>query len=167
MKRDRPIFLVGFMGSGKSTFGRRLAEILQLSFEDTDESISRTAQKSIPQIFNRFGENYFRVLERNHFLLVNCKAAVIATGGGYPMYFNSMTELQSKGLVIFIDTNWDICFERIQADLLFSRPLAKNENDLKRLFDLRLELYSKANLRFDPKAESLAELSSKILAINS
>ena len=85
------IFLIGFMGCGKSSLGKRLARRLNYRFVDLDEEIERQTGRSIAEIFSRDGENYFRQLEANILRQIEWSMpTVVATGGGTPCYFDNM-----------------------------------------------------------------------------
>jgi shikimate kinase len=97
------IFLVGFMGSGKSTLGRRLARKIDYPFTDMDEDIENEEQKTISDIFREKGEDYFRKLENAYLQKINNdKNLVIATGGGAPCFFNNMEVMNKKGVTIYL-----------------------------------------------------------------
>lgn len=115
------IFLVGMMGSGKTTTGKLLAEELGLPFFDTDEIISSIAGMPVYGIFSAMGEKYFRDLE--HEVIENWKLAhgVIATGGGLPCHDGLMDLLNEKGRTVYLQCPEDVIFERIGNDP--ERPL--------------------------------------------
>ncbi|HLU87366.1 MAG TPA: shikimate kinase [Taishania sp.] len=97
------IILVGYMGCGKSTLGKQLAKRYNLQFIDTDLLIETETQLKIPEIFIRFGENYFRELERKTIeKLAKSDNLLISTGGGLPIYNNLMDELNKIGLTIYL-----------------------------------------------------------------
>src|SRR3546814_1085295 len=96
---DRPIVLVGLMGVGKSTVGKRLARRLGLEFVDSDEEIERAADHSIAEIFDRFGENSFRDGERRVIArLIDGPPRVIATGGGAFINDETRTLILKRGI---------------------------------------------------------------------
>ncbi|WP_256012947.1 shikimate kinase [Desertivirga xinjiangensis] len=97
------IFLVGFMGCGKTTFGKRLANKLSYAFVDLDKVIEAEVGMSIPQYFAEFGEESFRIKESE--ILKNTRFsdnAVVATGGGAPCFFDNMDWMNNKGLTVYI-----------------------------------------------------------------
>lgn len=97
------IFLVGFMGCGKSSLGKRLALRLNYRFLDLDEEIERQAGLSISEIFKRDGEHYFRQLEANILRQVEKSVpTVVATGGGTPCHFDNMDYINSNGVSVFL-----------------------------------------------------------------
>ncbi len=114
MRLDRPIVLVGMMGVGKTTVGRLLAAQLDVSFIDTDEEIERAADMAIAEIFERFGEDYFRDGERRVIArLINEGPKVIATGGG--AFINEATRalIKEKCHSVWIDADIEILVARV------------------------------------------------------
>ncbi|MEE4175897.1 MAG: shikimate kinase [Bacteroides sp.] len=97
------IYLIGFMGSGKSSLGRRLAKKLAYHFVDLDQEVENQAGISIPDIFLRFGESHFRELEQKALLQsVSHHKAVIATGGGTPCFFDNMKFINEHGVSVYL-----------------------------------------------------------------
>jgi shikimate kinase len=145
----RKIFIVGFMASGKTTFGQHLAEELNLPFVDTDALIEEKIGMSISDFFNQWGEKYFRRMERDvlYGLLSKQESFVCATGGGSVCQPDIMDWLNKTSETIWLDTPWDVIVKRLKS--ANNRPLA-NElslNDLKILFDQRISYYQKAKYR--------------------
>lgn len=98
------IFLVGFMGSGKTTLGKKLASSLHYSFLDMDERIESREGKTIPALFDENGAAYFRKAE-HHALQAICNEAVnrvVATGGGAPCYYNNMELMNKTGITVYL-----------------------------------------------------------------
>lgn len=97
------IYLVGFMGSGKSSLGKRLAKKLDYTFSDIDEEVEALAGISIPDIFLRHGESRFRQLEKEALhQTVHFHKAVIATGGGTPCFFDNMEFINTHGVSVYL-----------------------------------------------------------------
>jgi shikimate kinase len=139
------IVLVGFMGAGKTTIGKLLANSLGFSFIDTDEEIEKEEGVSIAQIFEKKGEGYFRELESEFIKNFSLSKCIIATGGGMPYHKDNMAKLKVLGTVLFINTPYDSIIERLKLNQ-DSRPLLKsslgNEKDeLLSLFLKRQETY--------------------------
>ena len=103
LKIPDKIFLVGLPGSGKSTFGKSLAKALKKEFIDLDAEITTSEKKSIPEIFNKEGEEQFRIKEQQnlHLVVENSSQFLLATGGGAPCFFDNMEYMKSNGYVIF------------------------------------------------------------------
>lgn len=143
---DRPLVLVGLMGVGKSTVGRRLAAILGRDFVDADEEIERAAQRSIPEIFEQFGEAYFRDGERRVIArLIEEHSGVIATGGGAFVNAETRALILDRAIAVWIDCAIDTLVERTSRKN--NRPLLKTGNPreiLTRLYEERRPCYAEA-----------------------
>jgi shikimate kinase len=131
MARNHIIYIIGFMGSGKTTIGRELALRLGWSFVDLDNKIEEHTGMSIPEIFSQNGEEYFREKERT--LLQNLKNlthTVISTGGGAPCHHDNMSLMLGTGLTIYLKLSTDELMSRL-AGSRGDRPLIMdldNEN---------------------------------------
>jgi shikimate kinase len=133
---DRPLVLVGLMGTGKSTVGKRLAARLHLPFVDADNEIERAAGLSIPEIFERFGESEFRDGERRVIArLIDGRPKVIATGGGAFMQDDTRALILERTTAIWLDADLDVLAERVgRRD--GSRPLLRNRDPRQALEEL-------------------------------
>lgn len=145
---DRPIVLVGMMGVGKSSVGRKLAGLLHRPFVDADEEIERAAQMSINEIFEQFGEAYFRDGERRVIarLIDDAdKPCVVATGGGAFVNEDTRRLILDKAIAVWLDSDVDTLVERVgRRD---NRPLLRQGDPreiLTRLRDERRPAYSQA-----------------------
>jgi shikimate kinase len=124
---DRPVVLVGMMGVGKSTIGRKLGQLLDLKFVDADEEIERAAQMPITEIFERFGEAHFRDGERRVIArLMEQGPAVIATGGGAFVQPETQALILERGLTIWLDCDVDTLVDRVTRK--DTRPLLRGGN---------------------------------------
>jgi len=146
---DRTIVLVGLMGAGKTTVGRRLARKLNLPFVDSDHEIEKAAGMSVAEIFECFGEADFRSGERRVIeRLLDGKPQIVATGGG--AFINEATRalIKEKGLSIWLDADIDVLVERTgRRD---TRPLLKTGDPkeiLTRLAKERAPFYAEADLK--------------------
>ncbi len=146
------IVLIGFMGCGKSSVGRRLALLTGHRFVDTDDLVTQQARQSIPQIFARMGEDGFRNIESGVLEdLVGVAGIVLATGGGAILRETNRATLKRIGTVAWLDADPDALFER--ATRSHRRPLLQTA-DPRRTFDelltTRREIYAgAADFRFD------------------
>ena len=124
---ERAIVLVGLMGAGKSTIGKRLASRLKLPFVDADHEIERAAGLSISEIFERFGEASFRDGERRVIQrLIDGRRKVIATGGGAFMQPETRALILERAIAVWLDADIEVLAERVaRRD---GRPLLKNRN---------------------------------------
>ena len=145
---DRPIVLVGLMGVGKSTVGRRLARRLGMDFVDTDSEIELAADHSIAEIFARFGEESFRDGERRVIArLIEGDPKVIATGGGAFMNDQTRALILERCVAVWLDADIETLAERVtRRD---TRPLLKDKDPLLLLRDLagqRNPIYAQAHI---------------------
>ena len=127
MKTNK-IFLLGFMGCGKSTLGKKLASKLRIDFIDLDQFIEKKENQTVQQLFKEYGESYFRELERdclNEVAQLSDKM-VIALGGGTPCYFNNMEVINQSGVSIYLKYNTGILASRL-INAKIDRPLLKGK----------------------------------------
>lgn len=148
-------YLIGFMGSGKTHWGRLLAERLGWPFVDLDAAIEAREGLGIGEIFARFGEPYFRRLEAECLRRTALwPDAVIATGGGTPCFFDNMDWMNRAGLTIFLDAPAEQLIARLKPER-DSRPLLKSLNDrqledfIRKKLQERLPAYRRAQILFD------------------
>lgn len=133
---DRPLVLVGLMGVGKSTVGRRLAAMLATDFVDVDEEIERAANRSISEIFTAHGEAYFRDGERRVIArLMEERRGIIATGGGAFVDPGTRRLILDKAIAIWLDCDIDTLVERTSRRN--NRPLLKTGDPRQILTDLK------------------------------
>ncbi len=120
------IFLIGFMGSGKSTIGRKLSEALDCPFVDLDEFIEKYAGKTISELF-AISQTHFRYLEYNALqkVIELHPGAVIALGGGTPCYFNNMTRILGSGKSLYLRVSPEVLLDRLKEDA--TRPLLQDK----------------------------------------
>lgn len=145
----KPIVLVGLMGVGKSTVGRRLAQRLSLGFVDADHEIEAAAGMTITEIFARYGEPYFRDGERRVIArLIDDTPKVIATGGGAFVNEQTRALLLEQTLVVWLDAEIEVLVDRVRRR--DTRPLLRDRDPgevLRELAALRNPLYALAHLR--------------------
>ena len=120
------IYLIGFMGSGKTHWGSQLSQKLNVPFFDMDEQIIKSEGQSINDIFEKFGEEYFRLKEKGilYAITESHPTFVMACGGGSPCYFNNIDFMNQSGTTVWLNTPMNILFQRllIEKD---KRPLLK------------------------------------------
>lgn len=164
---DRPVVLVGLMGAGKSTVGRRLARRLALPFIDSDSAIEDAVGLSAGEVFERYGEEDFRDGERRLVArLIDGGVRVIATGGG--AYINEQTRrlLNDRAITVWLDAPTDLLAERT-ARRPETRPmLNKGPRDeiLERLMEQRRPKYAEAHIRVRSMGGSHGEVVEAIVA---
>lgn len=163
----RVLILVGFMGAGKTSVGKRLAEILQWRFEDLDDSIQTRAGRSIEDIFRDSGEAEFRRYERVafHELLTESKGdlLVIALGGGTFVQSENVALMQRPDIAsIFLDAPVAELFERCQLQAI-DRPLRRDEPNFRELYETRRGAYMAASCRVETSAKSISQIAEEIV----
>lgn len=126
--KSSTIILVGFMGSGKTTFGMKLAKKMNYQFVDTDKEIEELVGMSIESIFNTKGEKYFRQLEKQYIQKLKVQNVVIATGGGMPCFYDNMEYLNKIGVTVYLEYSSQELFERLKNETV-NRPLLKHKSE--------------------------------------
>lgn len=154
------IFLIGFMGSGKSTIGHHLARQLEWNFADTDKIITTQTGLSIPEIFTRHGEQWFREKEREVLLsLLTMDNTVIATGGGMPCFADNMEIMNRSGITVYLFMSPKILTRRLihgntERPLLQDVPQEELLTFVEKTLVKRENFYTKAKITID--ADNLA-----------
>jgi shikimate kinase len=152
LKADK-IYLVGFMGAGKSTVARHLARRLDWKALDIDELIEQREHESVAALFARRGEAYFRGVERAVLLgQVEARHVVVATGGGTFADPQNRTVINRDGVSVWLDVPLDRLILRVPAD--GRRPLAADRAEFERLYFARRAAYEQAHIRIDAAAGS-------------
>lgn len=149
------IFLVGYMGAGKTTLGRALAAATGLSFIDLDNYIEQRYHKSIAQLFAERGEEGFRDTERRMLHEVgDFENAIISTGGGTPCFFDNMEYMNTQGTTVYLDVPVERLFIRLSI-ARSKRPLIKEKSDAELMafiveqLEKRAPHYGKAQYTFE------------------
>ncbi|MEY4432138.1 MAG: Shikimate kinase [Bacteroidota bacterium] len=169
----RKIILLGYMGCGKSTIAEKLSALIQIPFVDLDKSIEAKAEMTINQIFESFGEVYFRKLEHDVFveLLASPENQIIGLGGGTPCYANNHELLKSEGIVsVYLKASVETLFNRL-AHNKSKRPIVANKTEdelkefiAKHLFD-RSYYYNQAQYSVSVDGKSIDETVADIMKI--
>lgn len=165
------VYIIGFMGSGKTTAGKKLASALGWSFADLDETIEKEQKKSIEKIFSESGEEYFRRLE---YLALhsfdNARNIVISTGGGAPCYSGNIDFMKETGIIIYLKMNVDEIVRRLVGEQ-DSRPLVKGRKgeDLNQFIENKMRerepFYNQATITENGYAVDIQKLAEKIRGI--
>ncbi|MBS1656284.1 MAG: shikimate kinase [Bacteroidetes bacterium] len=163
------IFLIGFMGSGKSYWGRQLSQKLNLPFFDLDEQVVNSAGKSINEIFEQDGEEFFRLLEKDtlHIITESHDSFIMACGGGSPCYFNNIEYMNQSGTTVWINSSFATLIERLEKEKEH-RPLLRKmtREQMKafiiRKFSDRKIYYEQADVTVDDDQVSLDQFVEKI-----
>jgi shikimate kinase len=124
------IFLIGFMGSGKTHWGKQVAQKLSLPFYDLDEVIVVEEKRSITDIFGESGEEYFRSREKEVLekIVDENTNMVLSCGGGTPCFFNNIEFMKKYGTVVWLNTQVDVLLHRLMKERM-QRPLLKDLDD--------------------------------------
>ena len=155
----RKIFLVGFMGSGKSAIGRRLSYYLKMPYYDMDHEIVRQQGMTIPEIFEKYGEAHFRALETEFLKKFRNEACIIATGGGVAMKEENRKLMRRTGLVFFLDATFEDIYVRIRHDK--NRPIVQrtSKGELEQLYNTRRKHYREsAHIQVQTEGRSLRNI---------
>ncbi len=165
VKIDQPIVLVGLMGAGKSSVGRRLANRLGVRFVDADSEIEAAAGCSIPEIFERHGEAAFRDGERRVIArLLDGGPQVLATGGGAFMDAETRRRIRERAVSVWLRADLDVLVERCSRKR--NRPLLEGGDPraiLARLIDERYPIYAEADIVVDTVAGPHEEVVERIV----
>lgn len=173
----KPIFLIGYMGSGKTTLGRVLCEEMKLSFIDIDINIETRYHSTVSQLFAERGEADFRIIERNMlYEVAEIQNVVIACGGGTPCHFSNMEYMNQRGITIYLSVSVECLLQRLSVPTSKARrPLiaSKSKDELAQFIKLALQqrtpIYNQSQIVFDASsindeietlssAKSLAEI---------
>jgi shikimate kinase len=161
LKTDK-IYLVGFMGAGKTTLAQALARRLGWRAEDVDALIEARERRTVADIFAREGEPYFRSVERQViWSLLPQRHVVIATGGGTFIDPETRAAINADGLSVWIDVPLDVLLNRIPSD--GRRPLAADRVKMAVLYESRRLAYEQAQLRLDASLARPEELVEQII----
>ncbi|NLX72598.1 MAG: shikimate kinase [Bacteroidales bacterium] len=152
------VFLIGFMGSGKSTVGHLLARSIDWQFIDLDHYIEKTQKRTVAEIFASDGEQIFRQIEREALHQVaKFDKVIVATGGGSPCFENNMEFMNREGLTIYLELTPEVLMQRLK-DAKASRPLIAGKNEAELLDFIKSKLkereayYKKAAVTADATA---------------
>ena len=162
--RGRSIFLIGMMGSGKSSTGPILAEILKYKYVDLDVLIEKLTKKTIDKVFSDEGEEYFRDLETQCLQeIIKLPSVVVSTGGGVVLKKENWGILR-QGIIVWLDINKEIALNRLNSKDNI-RPLLKGNIDIKyeEIFATRKDIYAQADLRVEINNEGVKKVAEKSL----
>jgi shikimate kinase len=168
LKRTPGLYLVGFMGSGKSTIGRSLSDELGWCFFDIDQEIEEEQQCTIAQIFAERGEAAFRELEseilRRRVMHIEAgNPCVVALGGGAFVQQRNWEIIENNGVTVWLDCPLEIIHTRLGD--LSTRPLASDPVAMEKLFEARRPLYARADYHVKADREDPSEITRKILSL--
>jgi len=143
------IFLIGFMGAGKSTVGARLAQLLSIAFVDLDSRLEEQTNMSIPEVFAELGEREFRRLESEALRRLSMRAEdlVIATGGGTATRQVNVELMRATGTAVWLDLPFETILERLDVAGRGARPLFSSPAEAEALYRERRQSYAAAGIR--------------------
>lgn len=166
------VFLIGFMGSGKTTFGKKLEAKLKLNFVDLDEQICiQNEIESINSLIELKGFDYFRQTESETLKSLLIENSLVSTGGGTPCYYDNLDWMKQNGTVVFLQVDEGVLLSRLKNTNLEERPLLKglDEERLKTFITEKLKdrmpFYEQAHFVFNPVNEKMEVLVEKILKL--
>ncbi|MDT8855779.1 shikimate kinase [Paracoccaceae bacterium Fryx2] len=163
----KTVVLVGMMGAGKTAVGTQLARMLGVPFLDSDEEIVRAAQRSIPEIFERDGEPFFRARESEVLArLVAGPPCVLSTGGGAFLSQANRSAIAGAGVSVWLRAELDLLWQRVRHKS--SRPLLRTPNPretLRGLYEARVPIYAMADLTVDAEHDlSIEDMATRVIA---
>jgi len=160
--RTDKVYLIGFMGAGKSTVARALGRRLDWRVEDIDDRIEAREGRTVAAIFAREGEAYFRAVERKVLVdVLPLRHTVVATGGGTFVDPENRAAINRDGLSVWLDVPLPELIRRLPAD--GRRPLAADREQLERLYAVRTLAYQQAALRLDAGSTPVEGLVEQVL----
>lgn len=161
----RNIVLIGFMGSGKTVVSKVLSKKLKMKIKDTDELIEKTTKLKIKEIFAKYGEEYFREIEKKVVSNVSKrKNIIISTGGGIVKNELNIKNLKKNGIIVYLKNSFLTSVKRLKNKK--DRPLFDHQNlkNTKKLFNLRQKLYeSAADIIIKTDNKSIKEVAKEII----
>jgi shikimate kinase len=145
------IFLIGFMGSGKTSLGKQVAQHIKYHHYDLDKIIETKYNTTISEIFSEHGESYFRKIEHETLLdiLKIDYSYILSTGGGTPCFYNNIELMLKSGLVVYLKVSNEILYNRL-INSNKERPLIKNQDNFSQWLNTKInereQFYNKANV---------------------
>lgn len=165
-KIDRNIFLIGFMGAGKSTIARSLQRSLNFPLVEMDERIVREQGMSINEIFEKYGENHFRQIESDLILTIgNEDASIVSCGGGVVVRSQNVENMKKSGKIVFLKATPETIYERVKNST--DRPILNghmNVEYIAQLMEKRRTLYERAaDITIETDGKTKEEICSEII----
>ena len=167
------IFLIGFMGCGKTHWGKELSSKLEVPFFDLDKSIEEKEEKTINEVFEEKGEEYFRLLEKEvmYLLVESHESFIMACGGGTPCFYNNIDYMNKQGTTVWINCSTACLFGRLSKDKE-KRPLIKDLDEeqlqsyiMKKVGDRRI-FYQQANVILTEEEITLEAIIDRVSQLN-
>ena len=160
----KAIYLTGFMGAGKTTIGEQLADKLNVSVLDTDQLIVQKLNSTIKEIFEQYGETYFRQAENDILTELPTENVIVTTGGGIVINDENRGIMKKNGHVILLHANIDITYERVHTDT--NRPIANKltKAELNKLYQSRISFYEDCTIKIETSNKNIEEIVDEIIA---
>lgn len=160
----KAIYLTGFMGAGKTTIGEHLADKLKLPVLDTDQLIIKKLNMTIKEIFEQYGESYFRQAEKDILTGLPTENVIVTTGGGIVINDENRLIMKKNGQVILLHADIDVTYERVHTDT--NRPLASKltKAELTKLYQSRISFYEDCTMKIETSNKSIEEIINEIIA---
>lgn len=159
VRLKKTVVLVGMMGAGKTAVGTAVARVLGVPFQDSDEEIVRAADRSIPEIFERDGEPFFRARETEVLArLLRGTPCLLSTGGGAFLSETNRALIRDAGVSVWLRADLDLLWQRVRHKA--TRPLLRTANPretLRALYETRLPFYQLADLAVDSSGDLSVE----------
>lgn len=163
---NRPIVLVGLMGAGKTAIGRRVAAELRLPFVDSDHEIEAASRMSVPELFEKYGEDEFRALEQRVIVrLLHDGARVLATGGGAFINAETRAAIRAQAVSVWLKADLDTLMGRVTRKQ--NRPLLKTDNPravMEKLMEVRYPVYAEADITVQTRDERREVIADEVIA---
>jgi shikimate kinase len=163
----KTVVMVGMMGAGKTAVGTAVARSLAVPFRDSDEEIVKAANRSIPEIFERDGEGFFRARETEVLArLLRGAPCILSTGGGAFLSDMNRSLIRDAGIAVWLRADLDLLWQRVRHKT--TRPLLRTANPretLRQLYEARVPFYSQADVTVDSAADlSIDDMAAKVIA---
>ncbi|MBE1553764.1 shikimate kinase [Sporosarcina limicola] len=155
----RKVYLIGFMGCGKSVIGKRLSFATKMPFYDMDYEIVKKTGMTIPEIFESYGEERFRDMETEFLRTFRDESCIIATGGGVPMRKENREIMRKSGLVFYLNAPFRDIWRRISTDR--NRPIVQQSTraDVEKLYnDRKPHYFNNAHFKVETERRTLREI---------
>lgn len=162
------VFLIGFMGAGKTTLGRKLAPKLQCTFEDVDHLLESREGMAIKDIIAAHGEPYFRQKEAETLRSIDLDNKIISTGGGTPCFYDNMAWMNAHGITLYLNVSEKVIYSRLKTVDREQRPLLRGLDDeqlrvfIKEKLNERKPYYEQAQLSLDTISVPLNDVADTI-----
>ena len=159
----KAIYLTGFMGAGKTTVGEQLAAQMNLPVLDTDQEIIKKLNKSIKEIFEQHGENFFRLEETKKLKELPTENIIITTGGGIVIKEENRAWMKENGHIVMLHADINTIYDRVHSDK--NRPLAskKSKDELYQLYKSRESFYKDCSLLIETGQKNVEDIVKEII----